>query len=368
MGISSALKQWKARRFDASRAGRLGSNSVALGFAWRAKNLGGVRRHLECIEEYSNHPIALYPSTSFHDLLSTREQRVAYRDELNDEIVKRHAIFHSHVDPDFIRLSRLAQECGKPWLHTYHLLYFPEDWNNNLQPWQERINKALTEEARHADVCLSVGTWLVDWLQENHGIESRFVPNGVDIEPCDNASAERFTERTQIRDFVLFVNSISGVKNPLAFIEAARRFPDLQFVMIGTNLIQETIEKTFEIELPGNVTALGPLPHQETLDAIAACRLFIMTSHREGLPTVLLEAMAMNKTCLVPAAPWSADAVQSREHGLRYEPGDISDMDAKIREGLTQKPPEQARIHVENTFTWPVIMAELDQIYSSLLN
>ena len=124
--------------------------------------------------------------------------------------------------------------------------------------------------------------------------------------------------------------------------------------------------QNLKTEIPRNLHPLGPLPHADTLDAIAACRGFLMTSHREGLPTVLLEAMAMSKACVIPDAPWSRDAVASRLHGLAYEPRSIDDMDAKIREALSQPQFEHARCRVESMFTWPVVAAQLDSIYDQL--
>lgn len=343
------------------------ANSVALGFAWRAKNIGGVRRHLECIERYSRHAIALYPSTPSHQWLRTRLERDQYRSELGDELISRHSLFHTHVDPHFIGIAERAQKAGKPWLHTYHLLYFAEDWNNELAPWQQRINDSLLTRARKADLCLAVGSWLVEWLKEHHGIDSRFVPNGVDVEACDRACGSRFVESSGLDDFVLFVNSISRVKNPLAFVEAARRFPDQRFVMVGTDLVKEKIESTFEVELPKNLVALGPLPHDQTLDAIAASKSFVMTSHREGLPTVLLEAMAMNKPCVAPNLPWCRDAIKTDAHGILYEAGESDDLNAAIRRSLESNSFADARGHVDALFTWPVIMKQIDSIYAEML-
>ena len=366
--IGVAFRSWKVNNYERKRAESQGKQqSIALGFAWPAPNIGGVRRHLESIEKYSSHPIALYPSNYASWLLKDGIERNAYHQNLNELHVEQHALFHSHVDPRFIRLSRKAQKQGIPWVHTYHALYFEEDWGNKLAPWQIETNDCLLQEARHADCCLAVGSWLADWLKENHGIEAQFLPNGVDIDACDHADAVCFVKKYGFTDFVLFVGSLAKIKNPLLYIEAARRNPGTEFVMIGTGLLKDEIEKTFGIEISGNLKPLGPLPHDETMDAIAACKVFVMTSHREGLPTVLLEAMSMKKPCVAPDMPWTYDVIESELHGLRYLPADLDSLSEKIQLALKASPFELARQRVEEYFTWPVIMRRLDQIYEELL-
>ena len=365
---SADYRRQRVRQYEKERAGSLDSHSsIAVGFAWRATNVGGLRRHFEGVEKYSALPIALYPSSYACDMLHPGYERALHHRELDKALLQSHALFHSHVDPRFVRLSRMAQQMGKPWIHTYHALYFADDWHGQLTPGQQEINDCLVNEAKHADVCLAINSWLVEWLEENHGIKATLVPNAVDVEACDRALAERFIELYGISDFVLFVGGMAPVKNPLAFIQVAKMLPDRLFVMVGSNLTKAEIEEAFGIDVPGNLRALGPLPHNMSLDAIAACKTLVMTSHREGVPTVLLEAMAMKKPCVVPDAPWFSDVIQNAKHGLNYEPGNLNDLAEKIGMALGSDSFIGARKRVEDKFSWPVIIAELDSLYKSLL-
>lgn len=365
---SADTRRQKVRQYEKERADSMDSQrSIALGFAWRAENVGGVWRHFEGVEKYSSLPIALYPSRYACEMLHPGSERDAHHRGLDRALLQWHALFHSHVDPQFIRLSHEAQQMGKPWIHTYHALYFADDWDGQLNPRQEGINDCLVNEARHADVCLAVNSWLVGWLEENHGIKANLLPNGVDVEACDRALAERFVGIYGISDFVLFVGGMARVKNPLAFVQAARMLPDQDFVMIGSDLTRAKIQQAFGVDVPENLRALGPLSHGLTLDAIAACRALVMTSHREGLPTVLLEAMAMKKPCVVPDAPWFSDVVQTDAHGLKYTPGSLEDLAEKIATAAASGDFTGARDQVERKFSWQVITPELDKLYIRLL-
>jgi glycosyltransferase involved in cell wall biosynthesis len=365
---SAEHRHLQVRQYERERAVLMSPHeSIAVGFAWRAANVGGVWRHFEGLEKYSSLPIALYPSPYAGEMLPPGPERDVFRREFDQAMLQWHALFHSHVDPRFIRLSRLAQQMGKPWVHTYHALYFAEDWEGQLNPRQEEINDCLVNEARHADVCLAINSWLVEWLDENHGIKSALLPNGVDVEDCDKALAGRFIETYGISDFVLFVGGMARVKNPLAFVKVAKMLPNRLFVMVGSNLTRGEIEEAFAIDVPDNLRALGPLPHNLTLDAIAACSSLVMTSHREGVPTVLLEAMAMKKPCVVPDAPWFSDVVQNDSQGLKYRPGHLDELAEMIEIALDSGPFTGAREQVEKKFAWPVVAAELDTLYKKLL-
>ncbi len=366
--LRSRARLWSVARHEKKcpTATRSAVGSVATGFAWRAENIGGVRRHLECLQEYSRFPVSVYPSTFGSTLLSALEKE-SYHHSLSYQQLRHHDLFHSHVDPRFIDICKMAQRDGKPWVHTYHLLYFPDDWGGELQRWQVDINSALTEEARKADFRIAVGSWLVDLLWNKYQIQSTYIPNGVDLAACDLALGDRFRQRFGVSDFVLFVNSILSVKNPLAFIKQAERMPGRTFVMIGSGLTRQSIESELSVTLPTNLVALGPLPHAMTLDAIAACRAFVMTSRREGLPTVLLEAMALRKPCVVPNAPWFADAITCPSHGFTYEFGDADSLNSALHEALNTSEMPLARQHVIDEFSWPVVMEKTDQVYSRLL-
>ena len=64
--------------------------------------------------------------------------------------------------------------------------------------------------------------------------------------------------------------------------------------MIGPGITINVLENQLQNSLPSNLTVIGEyLKHETILDAIAACKVFVMTSRIEGLPTALMEAMAI---------------------------------------------------------------------------
>jgi glycosyltransferase involved in cell wall biosynthesis len=349
------------------------NGTVAVGLAWRAANTGGLRKHIESVERYSCLKVSLFPSSASCIQVASPTARRRYQQLLTerayvDRIATRHRIIHSHVDPAFIQAGLEGKRCGKPWVHTYHTLYFQEDYCEPLLPWQLEVNRALIDDARQADVRLSVSPWLSEYLEEMHGIATEVIPNGVDVAACDMAIEQIRSEATQIgAGTVLFVGSIDRIKNPAMFIQAAAALPEYHFVMIGTGLTSEIIRQTLGIEIPDNMQAIGPLGHRQVLRAIAACRTLVMTSHREGFPTVLLEAMACEKPCVAPNVFGCRDVVGTDEFGFLYSAGSLDELIAHIRQAMQAKKMPAARERVLAQFDWKVVAGQLDSVYNRLL-
>jgi glycosyltransferase involved in cell wall biosynthesis len=270
---------------------------------------------------------------------------------------------HSHVFPWFIEWCD-AMKAESLWVHTYHLPYFPEHARGEMQPWQHEINESLVNVARNAHVRISVSRWQQEWLRENHGIETVYLPNGVDIGLCDLARPGRFASLTSARNYVLYVGRADEVKNPGDFVRLAARVPSMQFVMIGDGLSTEVLMDRFDVATPANLSVLGGAPHATIMDAIAACSALVVTSKREGLPTLVLEAMALGKPIVVPNEPGCVEAVNDGEFGFIYEPGNIEDLAARTLEAIADtRRNMRSRERVLEEYDWRVVAPKLDAIY-----
>ena len=73
------------------------------------------------------------------------------------------------------------------------------------------------------------------------------------------------------------------------------------------------------------VTALPFLDRYELLNYYPACDYVVLPSLYDGMPNVLLEAMALGIPLLASHAGAMRDVIQEGEHGFRFEPGDPVD-------------------------------------------
>lgn len=324
---------------------------------------GGVRGHMRAIKRFSSLDITLVPDEQALGGLNRftgecREQFMAFNPPGRP-------VLHSHVIPWFIQWCECQQRRGLRWVHTYHLPYFPEHGCNGLKPDQIEINEALTRHACHADVRISVSRWQQDYLQNEYAINTIYLPNGVDVDACDRGSPERFRRKFGISGpFVLYIGRNDPVKNPVDYVKLSALMPDHQFMMAGNGLDALTLATDLQVECPPNLRAIGQLSHAGVQDALAACSVLVVTSFREGLPTLVLEAMAHAKPVVAIEEDGSAEALGYGEFGHLVPRENFHALAEAVEKApFDAAKPLKARKRVLAEYDWRVVAPKLDAIY-----
>ncbi len=328
---------------------------------------GGVSQHIFGIKKFSSHKIAEVPSKFVRTFLN-KNGRVTwlYRKFINKVGLGRYDIVHSHVDPWFTNLCLLSRTNTCKWVHTYHTLYFEQDYSNGLNVGQKEINKTLIKIASKADVKISISKWLHDYLLREYSIQTKIITNVIDLDECEKANPERFIKKYNLSDFVLYIGNLQSVKNPKLFVELAKQMPKIKFAMIGRNLDEIHLDKEYKVLIPENLTLLNEIKHEDAIDAISACKAFVMTSKREGIPTVLLEAMAMRKPVVVPNHSGCKEVVCNNDYGFLYKANILDDLIDKTKHAIDSKNiGEKARERISKEYNWKIIIKKIDSIYES---
>ena len=369
-GPASVWNRWKKGREIAARRRTLLAGLEALRATPPEVLIGanvslhnGIRFHIEGIRRHSAMNVEFFPADSLLPHVSYDDLSRRFLDDIMAFKPAGIGVIHSHVYPYYVRWCRKWKDSGPLWVHTYHLPYFPV--GGTLAPWQTEINETLINDARHAHVRISVSEWQQKYLLDTHGIDTVYIPNGVDAESCDRADASRFRADCGIEDFVLFVGRNEAVKNPLDFLKLARRFPGRSFVAIGPGLTPESLQASSGEELSSNLAALGALPREKVQDALAACTVLVVTSRREGLPTLVLEALLREKPVVVPDDLGCVEAIGGGRFGFVYTHDDMADLEAKTRDALAavDENRREARDWVLGAYDWKAVAPRVDHIY-----
>lgn len=103
------------------------------------------------------------------------------------------------------------------------------------------------------------------------------------------------------------------------------------------------------------VTLAGYVPHSEISDLYENADLIVLTSRSEGIPLVLMEAMALQKIVLAPSITGIPELVIDGRTGFLYQPGSLEDFvwhTVEICESLQALDPvrRNARQHVQAYF------------------
>jgi glycosyltransferase involved in cell wall biosynthesis len=326
--------------------------------------LGGVGNHIHAICRYSSLRVGLVPSDELMRSLEWSEITTYLSEAFQKFSPEGIRAVHSHVFPWFIGWCRTHRRSGVTWIHTYHLNYLPEHAKEKLAVWQEQVNDALINDARHADVRISITRWQQQTLEKQFDIRTVYVPNGVDVAFCDQGNGSRFVQHVGTSKFVLYAGRNDPVKNPADFVRLAHLLPKQVFVMIGHGVTREVLQTEWGVDTPDNLYVYGPASYSVVQDALAACSALVVTSKREGLPTLVLEAMAHRKAVVVPDDAGCVEAIGDERCGFIYRQSDLDGLAEKTLAALADRERgPRARRRVLAEYDWRVIAPQLDALY-----
>jgi len=332
----------------------------------------GPSQHIFAIKKFSNHKVQEVPSRLMRRVLLNYKTGERWERGVNlfrnlyprSNLIKLNDVLHSHNDPWFIKLCSDMKSLNKKWIHTYHSMYFDQDYPDGCQDWQKEVNRSLINEASKADIRICISHWLHDILLEKYNIDTQVIPNAYDAGACAIANPDNFIKRFQIKDYALFVGHYGHVKNPSLFIKLASTMPDTQFVMIGLWAEDVIVRKRHPGPIPPNIHFLGHMSHSHVLDAIAASKMLVMTSKREGIPTVLLEAMGMAKNVVAPNHSGCKEVIQSNKYGFLFDLDSFEDLFECTQKALVSSNTGiKAREMVKQIYSWETVIKQLDSVY-----
>jgi glycosyltransferase involved in cell wall biosynthesis len=78
-----------------------------------------------------------------------------------------------------------------------------------------------------------------------------------------------------------------------------------------------------ELKIADVVTMVGHVPHDDIAEYYDAADVVLLTSHSEGIPLVLMEAMAHGKIVLAPSITGIPELVEAGKTGFLYAAGDL---------------------------------------------
>lgn len=145
-------------------------------------------------------------------------------------------------------------------------------------------------------------------LQREYGLQSEIIPTGVNT---------RFFcphwERTKsARPAALFVGALRTYKQPGVVLDAAARFPEADFRLVGDGPLRVELERSITQRGLRNVLLLGALSQERLRTEYQSADVFLFPSRWEGSPKVILEAAA----CGLPVVARNDYCPETVQHGI----------------------------------------------------
>jgi len=185
--------------------------------------------------------------------------------------------------------------------------------------------------AKLCDKVISVSQRTADFLVEDRKISPdkiKIIPYGVDLEKYNNGNDNKIRRQLNIKakdKIIGMVGRLVVQKGHIYLIEASERivkkYPDVKFLIIGEGELRSDLEKRVrDRQLDDNFIFLGS--RDDVPDLLKVIDIFTLPSLFEGLPNVVLEAMASGKPIVATAVDGTREAVIHGQTGVLVPPKD----------------------------------------------
>jgi colanic acid/amylovoran biosynthesis glycosyltransferase len=225
---------------------------------------------------------------------------------------------HVHFGTNSAEVGMLVHELsGVPWSFTVH---GPEEFDK-----PQFIG--LAEKIRRSSFVVAVSSFgrsqLFRNVSHDHWDKIKVVHCG--IEPSFYADAPK--PLTADRRLVC-VGRLCEQKGQLLLLDAARRLSErgieFELVMAGDGEMRGELETLIvRYQLQNMVRITGWISSNQVRDEILAARALVLPSFAEGLPVVLMEAMALGRPVISTFVAGIPELIDSGEHGWLIPAGDI---------------------------------------------
>jgi glycosyltransferase involved in cell wall biosynthesis len=246
--------------------------------------------------------------------------------------------------------------------------------------WQVADARALD---RMTDTYLVNCRAIADGLVAREGLPAakmRVVLNGIDLAQVpafstDRAAARRALGFPPARRLVAQVGRLAPQKDWPTFLGAAAQvataLPDVDFLVVGQGEQRADLEaRVAGLGLGARVRFLG-LRH-DVPALLGAVDVMALTSLYEGLPNVVIEAMAAGAVAVATDVGGTGELVRHEETGLLVAPRDVDGTAAAVRRVLTDaaladRLARAARRFVETALSFETMVANTTAVYDERL-
>jgi colanic acid/amylovoran biosynthesis glycosyltransferase len=246
---------------------------------------------------------------------------------------------HAHFGTNPAEVALLVHALGGPaYSFTVH---GPEEFDK-----PESLH--LAEKIRDAAFVVAISSYgraqLSRWAGQEDACRIAVVHCGLDAAFHAGAPAD-----PDVSARLVCVGRLCEQKGQLLLVEAVARLvrggSPLHLVLAGDGEQRGAIEALIEREgLAGHVRITGWISSEQVRDELLAARALVLPSLAEGLPVVIMEAMALRRPVLSTFVAGIPELVRDGEEGWLVPAGDLDALVAAIATCLASPPADLARL------------------------
>jgi len=290
-----------------------------------------------------------------------------YNEEKID-IIQVHIAYHGML-PAYL-LSKIV---GIPYVVTCH--------GSDIRILRKRVTTRLWQKIllHNASHIIAVSNEIKNLLIQEYDIPPRsisVIPNGYDDKLIKLIQTNIADQATSKNITLVFVGGLRSVKDPLTLIDAfmmiSENQKNVQLHIVGDGDLRLAIEKKIKFYgLQDRITLHGHLPHENVLRILSSSDIFVLTSVEEGLPTSLIEAMALGKPVIATNVGGIPEIVKDGVNGILVPPKSPKSVSEALEKLLAnielRKKLAEAAIESVKDYSWSKIAKKYERIYHKIL-
>jgi len=223
--------------------------------------------------------------------------------------------------------------------------------------FQKKFIPALAKISfKNADKIRGVANYLIEQAKEISPDKRYFsFPTFTDL--------ELFLKEKDIGydKFIVSVGQLEKVKGIdvliKAFSKIEHEFPDFKLIIIGDGKEKESLKNlSSNLKIQNKIEFKGKLSLKETKDVMKNCYALVLSSLSEGLPRVLMVAMALEKPVIASNVGGIPELIKDSENGFLFEKGHSKELARKLKillenKDLVKEMGKKGKEIIENKFS-----------------
>lgn len=297
-----------------------------------------------------------------------------YIDVLNKEDIK---LVHSHFGPSALEILPVVKKLDIPLLVTFH----GYDASTLLKN-REYVNqlKELFSYAEVITVSQKMATNLIKYGANPSKVHVHYI--GVPVNDFIFNDKKSIKDKVNSKETIRFLQVSNFVEKKghkytiQAFAEFSKKHPNSELILGGDGPLRESIEKLcIDLKVQEKIRFMGKVVKEEVVTLMQEADVFLHHSvtaengDQEGIPTVIMEAMASGLTVVSTYHAGIPELIKDRETGYLVVEKDVDSYVKQLENVMYSDNTirDNALKHIRENFNIDVQNKELMKIYRNIL-